>query len=128
MGSKLKCQIKRRHFKEILLLYLIVLKNKHTVCQESSDPFYIESYYTKWVTTSWTHSICPYNIRILFLVSICGSVLLLPDCLDAVGHCSTGFSLGKPQNKKIKNLVAKAFPNPLSSLVAKGTFLRLKIA
>ena len=23
----------------------------------SSDPFYIVSYYIKWVTTSWTHSI-----------------------------------------------------------------------
>ena len=27
-----------------------------TVCQRSSDPFYIVSYYIKWVTTSWTHS------------------------------------------------------------------------
>ena len=27
-----------------------------TVCPESSDPFYIVSYYIKWVTTSWTHS------------------------------------------------------------------------
>ena len=24
---------------------------------ESSDPFYVVTYYTKWVTTSWTHSI-----------------------------------------------------------------------
>ena len=28
-----------------------------TVCPRSSDPFYIVSYYIKWVTTSWTHSI-----------------------------------------------------------------------
>ena len=27
-----------------------------TVCAGSSDPFYIVSYYIKWVTTSWTHS------------------------------------------------------------------------
>ena len=27
-----------------------------TVCPRSSDPFYIVGYYTKWVTTSWTHS------------------------------------------------------------------------
>ena len=27
-----------------------------TVCPRSSDPFYIVSYYKKWVTTSWTHS------------------------------------------------------------------------
>ena len=27
-----------------------------TVCPGSSDPFYIVSYYIKWVTTYWTHS------------------------------------------------------------------------
>ena len=27
-----------------------------TICPRSSDPFYIVSYYIKWVTTSWTHS------------------------------------------------------------------------
>ena len=27
-----------------------------TVCPRSSDPFYVVSYYIKWVTTSWTHS------------------------------------------------------------------------
>ena len=26
-----------------------------TVCPGSSDPFYIVTYYIKWVTTSWTH-------------------------------------------------------------------------
>ena len=26
------------------------------MCQGSSDPFYIVSYYIKWVTTYWTHS------------------------------------------------------------------------
>ena len=28
-----------------------------TICPRSSDPFYIVSYFIKWVTTSWTHSI-----------------------------------------------------------------------
>ena len=28
----------------------------NTVCPRSSDPFYIVSYYIKWVTTSWTYS------------------------------------------------------------------------
>ena len=28
----------------------------YTICQRSSDPFYLVSYYIKWVTTSWTHS------------------------------------------------------------------------
>ena len=28
----------------------------YTVCPKSSDPFYIVSYYIKWVTTSWTYS------------------------------------------------------------------------
>ena len=27
-----------------------------TVCPRSSDPFYIVTYYIKWVTTSWTQS------------------------------------------------------------------------
>ena len=26
------------------------------MCPRSSDPFYIVSYYIKWVTTTWTHS------------------------------------------------------------------------
>ena len=29
---------------------------KYTVCPRSSDPFYIVTYYIKWVTTPWTHS------------------------------------------------------------------------
>ena len=28
----------------------------NTVCPGSSYPFYIVTYYIKWVTTSWTHS------------------------------------------------------------------------
>ena len=27
----------------------------YTVCPGSSDPSYIVSYYTEWVTTSWTY-------------------------------------------------------------------------
>ena len=27
---------------------------ERTVCPRSSDPFYIATYYIKWVTTSWT--------------------------------------------------------------------------
>ena len=34
----------------ILVLHL-------TVCQRSTYPFYIFSYYIKWVTTSWAYSI-----------------------------------------------------------------------
>ena len=26
------------------------------MCQRSSDPFYIVTYYMNWVTTTWTHS------------------------------------------------------------------------
>ena len=29
------------------------------MCPRSSDQFYIVSYYIKWATTSWTHSMCP---------------------------------------------------------------------
>ena len=28
-----------------------------TVCPRNSDQLYIVTYYIKWVTTSWTHSI-----------------------------------------------------------------------
>ena len=28
----------------------------HTICPRSSDPFYIVTYYIKWVTTFWTYS------------------------------------------------------------------------
>ena len=31
--------------------------NINTVCPRSSDPFYLVSFYIKWVTTSWTYSI-----------------------------------------------------------------------
>ena len=30
---------------------------RDTVFPRSSDPFYIATYYIKWVTTSWTYSI-----------------------------------------------------------------------
>ena len=33
----------------------------YTVCTTSNDPFYVVTYYKKWVTTSWTYSIL-YNI------------------------------------------------------------------
>ena len=29
----------------------------YTVCPGGSDPLYVVTYYIKWVTTSWTHSI-----------------------------------------------------------------------
>ena len=29
---------------------------QNTVCSVSSDPFYIVTYYIRWVTTSWTYS------------------------------------------------------------------------
>ena len=33
------------------------IKNtRNTVCPGSSDPFYVVTYYSKWVTTSWTYS------------------------------------------------------------------------
>ena len=28
-----------------------------TVCPVNSDPFYVVTYYIKWVTASWTYSI-----------------------------------------------------------------------
>ena len=37
-----------------------------TVCPGSSDPFYIVSYYLKWVTTSWTHSLSEKSLPFVF--------------------------------------------------------------
>ena len=45
------------NFGEILIHCRVWSTVQHTVCPESSAPFYIETYYIKWVTTSWTHSI-----------------------------------------------------------------------
>ena len=36
-------------------------KTGYTVCLGSSDPFYIVTFYIKWVTTSWTYSIYSTN-------------------------------------------------------------------
>ena len=36
------------------------ISQSYTVCPGSSDPLYIVTYYIKWVTTSWTHSILTY--------------------------------------------------------------------
>ena len=56
--------LNQKHERWILscLLYLffeqyILLCRYYTMCPRSSDPFYIVSYYIKWVITSWTHSI-----------------------------------------------------------------------
>ena len=34
--------------------------DKTTMSPESSDPFYIVTYYIKWATTSWTYCIWSY--------------------------------------------------------------------
>ena len=44
----------------IILIISLLSDNQmlgHTVCPVSSDPFYVVTYYIKWVTTYWTHSI-----------------------------------------------------------------------
>ena len=41
----------------------------YTIFPGSSDPFYIVSYYIKWVTTSWTHSTSASVLHIESLVS-----------------------------------------------------------
>ena len=38
-----------------------------SVCPRSSYPFYITTYYIKWVTTSWTHSSYPIYIVIHYV-------------------------------------------------------------
>ena len=38
-----------------------------TVCPGSSDPFYMVTYYIKWVATSWTDGVWPINIEFKFV-------------------------------------------------------------
>ena len=51
--SVINCRLKR--------LYLGSCNLLRTVCPRSSDPFYIVSYYIKWVTTSWSYSMFNYQ-------------------------------------------------------------------
>ena len=46
------------YVKEVLFISIniYVYRLVYTICPGSSDPFYIVSYYIRWVTTSWTHS------------------------------------------------------------------------
>ena len=37
-------------------------RRQATICPRSSDPFYVVTYYIKWVTTSGTHSIPPESV------------------------------------------------------------------
>ena len=50
----------KRFFFKFFAFILIMKPNGifliHTVCPGGSVPFYIVSYYIKWVTTSWTYS------------------------------------------------------------------------
>ena len=41
---------------QCLYWYIIEFNAVYTVCPGSSDPFYIVTYYIKWITPSWTHS------------------------------------------------------------------------
>ena len=43
--------------------------NRLTACPRSSDPFYLLSYYIKWVTTSWTYSIIKIGVKWMKLSS-----------------------------------------------------------
>ena len=36
----------------------------YTVCPGSSDPFYVVTYYIKWVTSSWTQGIKNHYFRL----------------------------------------------------------------
>ena len=52
-----------------------------TECPGSSDPFYILTYYIKWVTTSWTHSILYDSIK--FALKIRYEIFLHIDSNDS---------------------------------------------
>ena len=43
----------RAHY---IMSFLLIYVPWCTICPRSSDPFYIVTYYLKWVTSSWTYS------------------------------------------------------------------------
>ena len=52
----------------ILLEHIFI----YMVCPGSSDPFYIVTYFIKWVTTSWTYSttVCPRISNPLYVLNV----------------------------------------------------------
>ena len=54
--THMEFDLPRRMKKKMLFLNLNTILTPYTICPRSSDSFYIVSYYIKWVTTSWTHS------------------------------------------------------------------------
>ena len=46
----------------------IFYPERPNVCSRSSDPFYVVTYYIKWVTTSWTYSRTSNNVRIKIIL------------------------------------------------------------
>ena len=84
----------------------------HTVCPTSSDPFYIVSYYIRWVTTSWTYSTstCMSNLDDkcfffstkyleIYVVFFTFSLLLLPSFLHGT-WCAHMTEIGLLWEKK----------------------------
>ena len=65
-GKKVHSPVSNGYF---MVLILIPLIQKVTIYPRSNDPFYIVTYYMKWVTTSWTDGT-------IFLVKC---ALLIPD-------------------------------------------------
>ena len=49
----------------VIVLFTVDFGHRYgcTVCQRNSDPFYIVTYYKKWVTTYWTHSTIHYSSK-----------------------------------------------------------------
>ena len=62
--------VSRRHSPSLSKLFRTLQKYVITVCPRSSDPFYIVTYYIKWVTTSWTHSLDKQRRKILTVVRL----------------------------------------------------------
>ena len=82
------------YFLDILYLY--------TICSRRSDPFYIVSYYIKWVTTSWTYSSIHYTVcTIYFLFFFIVFLIIKKDnvCKDDVSNTMTKYNI-KFQAKK----------------------------
>ena len=62
--SEMKRLLKYGHYMLDVIVYTVTIvangnvcmKEFGPVCPKSSDPFFVVTYYIKWVTTSWTYS------------------------------------------------------------------------
>ena len=59
-----------RCWSHCISIFLNLLPHSNAMCPISSDPFYLVTYYIKWVTVSWTDSRKYRNIKLIHMKEI----------------------------------------------------------